>query len=127
ELAHQILAINGFQDLPSGLSVNVVQAGGGTRSNVIPDEARATVDVRVPTAAAGVALEARFRALRPTDPRTTVQAVGGIDRPPLERTAGVARLYQCARALAGELGQPLEEGGAGARSDRNFTPALAVH
>ena len=35
-----------------GVSVNVVQVSGGLRSNVIPDEARAIVDVRVPTAAA---------------------------------------------------------------------------
>ena len=52
ELAHQILRVNALQDLARGISVNVVQVSGGLRSNVIPDEARATVDVRVPTAAA---------------------------------------------------------------------------
>jgi len=52
ELAHQILSINAFQDLARGISVNVVQVTGGLRSNVIPDEAHAVVDVRVPSAAA---------------------------------------------------------------------------
>ncbi len=100
ELAHQILRINGLQDLARGISVNVVQVTGGLRSNVIPDEARAVVDVRVPTAAAAAEVEAAFRGLNPVDPRTTVEATGGLDRPPLERTEKVARLYNEAREVA---------------------------
>jgi len=126
ELAHQILAINALQDLARGLSVNVVQVSGGLRSNVIPDEARAVVDVRVPTAAAAAEVEAAFRALRPVDPRTTIEARGGFDRPPLERSDKVARLYSEARDVARELGQELGEGGTGGGSDGNFTAALGV-
>jgi glutamate carboxypeptidase len=126
ELAHQILRINALQDLARGVSVNVVQVTGGTRSNVIPDEARAAVDVRVPSLAAAAEMEAAFRGLQPVDPRTTVTAAGGFDRPPLERTEGVARLYVQARDVARELGQDLAEGGTGGGSDGNFTAALGV-
>ena len=96
------------------------------RSNVIPDEARAIVDVRVPTAAAAAEIDAAFRALRAVDERTTVEAAGGIDRPPLERTELVVRLYEQARDIARELGQELAEGGTGGGSDGNFTAALGV-
>jgi glutamate carboxypeptidase len=126
ELAHQILALNALQDLSRGISVNVVQVSGGLRSNVIPDEARAVVDVRVPTAAAAAEVEAAFGALRPVDERTTVEARGGFDRPPLERSDKVARLYGEARDVARELGQELSEGGTGGGSDGNFTAALGV-
>ena len=126
ELAHQILRVNALQDLERGISVNVVQVAGGLRSNVIPDEARATVDVRVPTAAAAAAIDAALRALRPIDERTSVEATGSLDRPPLERTAGVARLYMHAREIARELGQELAEGGTGGGSDGNLTAALGV-
>ena len=126
ELAHQILRVNALQDLARGIAVNVVQVSGGLRSNVIPDEARATVDVRVPTAAAAAEVAAAFRALRAVDERTTVEAAGGIDRPPLERTGLVERLYQEAREIARELGQELAEGGTGGGSDGNFTAALGV-
>ncbi len=126
ELAHQILRVNGLQDLARGISVNVVQVSGGTRSNVIPDEARAVVDVRVPTAEAAAEVDAAFRSLRPVDPRTTIEATGGIDRPPLERTAQVERLYKQAREIAQTLGQDLGEGGTGGGSDGNFTNALGV-
>src|SRR3954463_12374476 len=111
ELAEQILRINALQDLTRGISVNVVQISGGLRSNVIPDEARAVVDVRVPTAAAAAEVEAAFRALKAVDPRTTIEAGGGFDRPPLERSAEVVRLYNEARQVARELGLDLGEGG----------------
>ncbi len=126
ELAHQILRVNALQDLARGVSVNVVQVAGGLRSNVIPDEARALVDVRVPTAAAAAEVAAAMHRLQPVDPRTTVEARGGLDRPPLERTAGVARLYEWAHTVARELGQELGEGGTGGGSDGNLTGALGI-
>ena len=126
ELAHQILRINAFQDLSRGVSVNVVQASGGLRSNVIPDEARAIVDVRAPTADAAAAVDAAFRSLQPMDARTTVTAKGGFDRPPLERSPAVVRLYNEACRVARELGFDLQEGATGGGSDGNFTAALGV-
>ena len=126
ELAHQILRINALQNLERGLSVNVVQVSGGLRSNVIPDQARATVDVRVPTEEAAAEIDAAFRRLCPVDERTTIDVSGGLERPPLERTAGVARLYEEARIVAFGLGYELAEGGTGGGSDGNFTAALGV-
>jgi len=126
ELAHQILRINALQDLPGGVSVNVVQVSGGLRSNVIPDEARAIVDVRAATAADAAELTEAFARLTPVDPRTKIIVRGGFDRPPLERTPAVERLYLQARAVARELGQDLAEGSTGGGSDGNFTAALGV-
>jgi glutamate carboxypeptidase len=126
ELAHQILRINALQDLARGVSVNVVQVSGGLRSNVIPDEARAIVDVRVPTAAAAADVDAAFRRLAVEDPRTTITCLGGLDRPPLERSGAVAHLYEQARLIARELGQELAEGGTGGGSDGNLTAAIGV-
>ena len=126
ELAHQILRVNALQDLARGISVNVVQVSGGLRTNVIPDEARAAVDVRVPTAAAAAEIDAAFKALRAVDGRTRVSADGGLDRPPLERTALVERLYREAQQVARALGQELAEGGTGGGSDGNLTAALGV-
>jgi len=126
ELAHQILRVNALQNLARGVSVNVVTVSGGTRSNVIPDEARAHVDVRAGSAAAAAEVDAALCGLTPVDGRTSVQASGGFDRPPLERTAGVARLYDQAKIVAGLLGRDLAEGSTGGGSDGNFTAALGV-
>ena len=126
ELAHQILHINAWQDLARGISVNVTRVSGGDRTNVIPDEARAIVDVRVPSAAAAAELERAFQSLRPADPRTTLRADGGFERPPLERTERVRRLYEQARDIARALGYDLKEGGTGGGSDGNLTAAVGV-
>jgi glutamate carboxypeptidase len=126
ELARQILHLLELQDLDRGISVNVGTVAGGTRSNVAAEEARATVDVRALTSADAEALAARVRALSADDVRATVRVSGGFGRPPLERTAAVARLYEQAQAVASELGLPLGEGSAGGGSDGNFTGALGV-
>ena len=126
ELAHQITTLAALQDLERGLSVNVTVVAGGTRTNVIPDLARASVDVRVATMADAARLEQALRALTPRAKNTRLEIAGGVNRPPMERTAGVAALYERARACAGELGKPLAEGGTGGGSDGNFTAALGV-
>jgi glutamate carboxypeptidase len=51
---------------------------------------------------------------------------GGINRPPFEKHAGVARLYEHARRCAEALGQGLPEVATGGGSDGNFTAALGV-
>jgi len=126
ELARQIVLVQKLQDLDRGISVNVGTISGGTRTNVVAEEARAVVDVRAPTQADAARVDAAFRALKAVDERTAVSVTGGLDRPPLERTAQVARLYQQASEVGRELGQALGEGSTGGGSDGNFTAALGV-
>ena len=126
ELARQILRLEELHDLERGVSVTVGRVSGGTRTNVVAEDARAVIDVRATTGADAARLDAALRRLAPVDPRTTLTISGGIDRPPLERTEQVIRLYQQARAVASELGQMLEEGSTGGGSDGNFTAATGV-
>jgi glutamate carboxypeptidase len=126
ELAHQIVAIQALQDPGRGISVNVTVASAGSRTNVIPDRAQAAIDVRVPTMADARAIEAALAGLIPGTPGTRLEITGGVGRPPLERSPGVARLYEQARAAARELGRDLGEGSTGGGSDGNFTAALGV-
>ena len=126
ELAHQIVALESLRDLDRGISINVGVVAGGTRGNVIAEEARAVIDVRVPRQEDAARIETAVRALQPRNPLVRMSIEGGIDRPPLERTDGVKRLYEQARAVAAELGKDLGEGATGGGSDGNFTAALGV-
>jgi glutamate carboxypeptidase len=126
ELAHQITHIAALQNVERGVTVNVGQVSGGTRTNVVADRAVAAIDVRVPTMMDAAAIEARLRGLQPSIRGTRLELVSAAWRPPLERTAGVVRLYSIAREVARELGQDLHEGGAGGGSDGNFTAAVGV-
>ena len=126
ELAHQIVALERLRDLDRGISVNVGTVTGGTRGNVVAEEARAVIDIRVPSSEDAQRIEAAVRALRPHNSAVRMEIEGGFERPPLERTDGVVRLYHQARAVAAELGRELAEGATGGGSDGNFTAALGV-
>jgi glutamate carboxypeptidase len=126
ELARQITTLVGLNDPASGVSLNVGVLAGGTRSNVVAEEARAQIDVRVAQAADAARVDAAFAALVPTDRRVRLEVHGRINRPPMERTAGVAQLFGLAQAAARDLGLDLAEGSTGGASDGNFTAALGV-
>jgi len=126
ELARQIEKIAEFTDLRRGITVNPGVISGGTRVNVVAAEARAEVDMRVPRLKDAAVLERKFRGLRPVDKRCTIEISGGLNRPPLERSAGSAQLFRKAQALAREMGVTLEESAVGGGSDGNFTAALGV-
>jgi len=126
ELARQVLALEALQDPDRGITINVGVIAGGSRTNVIADHATAHVDVRVQTMEDAARLEAAIRRLRPSRPSIRLEMSGGIGRPPLERSAGVIRLYERARNVAATLGQEFGEGAAGGGSDGNFTAALGV-
>ena len=89
-------------------------------------EAWAEVDVRIARKADGLRIERKFAALKPADKRCAISVTGGINRPPMERTAGTVKLYRRAMALAAELGFPLDEAATGGASDGNFTSAIGV-
>ena len=126
ELAAQIGVIERLQDLPRGVSVNVGVVSGGTRPNVVAEEARAVIDVRAPARDAADAVDAALRRLHPVHPGTRLTIRGGFDRPPMERTPGGVRLFEKARSIALVLGYQLGEGSTGGGSDGNFTAALGV-
>jgi len=126
ELARVVETVSNWTDLKRGLTVSVGLAGGGSKTNVIPAEAWAEVDVRIARRADGPRIERRFAALRPMDKRCLLSVTGGINRPPMERTRGTVALYRRAQALAAELGFALEEAATGGASDGNFTSALGV-
>jgi glutamate carboxypeptidase len=126
ELARQILVVETLQDLTRGVSVNVGVVSGGTRPNVVAPEARALVDVRAPSRAEADRVDAAMRALTPHLPGARIVVDGGFERPPMERTEGVARLYALAQEAGAALGQRIEEGATGGGSDGNFCAALGV-
>jgi len=126
EMARVVERVSSWTDLKRGLTVTVGVVGGGTKTNVVPAEAWAEVDVRIARAADGPRIERKFSELRPTDKRCSLTVAGGINRPPMQRTRGTIRLFQRARSLAAEIGIMLDEAATGGASDGNFTSALGV-
>jgi glutamate carboxypeptidase len=125
EMAHQIAHISRWNQPRRGITVNTGVIEGGTRTNVIPERARALVDLRAARVEDMRALERKFRALRPILPGANLEVRGGFNRPPMERKMSAA-LYAKARALSKEMGMTLGEAFVGGGSDGNFTAALGV-
>jgi glutamate carboxypeptidase len=126
ELTRQIERIAGFTELKRGITVNPGVISGGTRSNVVAAEARAEVDIRVLRLRDAPALEKKFRSLKPFDRRCTIEVTGGLNRPPMERSAGIVALFRKSQELGREIGVELEESLTGGGSDGNFTAALGI-
>jgi glutamate carboxypeptidase len=125
EIAFQIARITKWNQPRHGITVNAGVIEGGTRTNVIPDRARAMIDIRASRHADMRALERKFRALRPILAGAKLEIRGGFNRPPMERKMSVA-LFVKARALSKEMGVTIEEAFVGGGSDGNFTAALGV-
>jgi glutamate carboxypeptidase len=126
ELARQIEKVSGFTELERGLTVNVGIVSGGSRTNVVPAEASAQVDVRIARMKDAAGIDKKIRSLRPFHRKCKIEITGGINRPPMERTAGVAALYKQASAIARDLGWKLGEAAVGGGSDGNFTAGLGI-
>ena len=126
ELAHVVETVSGWTDKKRGLTVSVGLAGGGSKTNVIPAESWAEVDVRIARSSDGPRIERKFAGLKPVDKRCALAVTGGINRPPMERSRGTVKLYRQARSLAAELGFALDEAATGGGSYGNFTAALGI-
>ena len=126
ELARQIEKVSAFTDLKKGLTVNVGIVSGGSRTNVVPAEATAQVDVRIARVKDAAEIDKQMRSLRPFNRKCKIEISGGINRPPMERSSGIAALYAQASAIARESGWKLGEAAVGGGSDGNFTAGLGI-
>jgi glutamate carboxypeptidase len=126
EMAHQVLALKALSDPATGTTINIGVVDGGTRPNVVAAHARAEIDVRFARASEAERVVRAINDLHPKLAGARLRISGGVDRPPMERSAGTIRLAQLAQRLAGELGFALSETSTGGGSDGNFTAAIGV-
>jgi glutamate carboxypeptidase len=121
ELANIIQTLEAMNDLKRRVTVNVGVIRGGTRPNVIAEEAYAEVDLRVPAIADAEELVPKILNLKSQTEGVSVKIVGGLNRPPYEKSNAGAALFEHARTIAAEIGFDLVDTSTGGGSDGNFT------
>ena len=126
ELALQLPRVAKLTDLRRGTTVNIGVIQGGTRANVVPEEASAIIDVRITRLADAAALERKLKSLKPINRKCKLTITGGVNRPPMERNSGVVALYKQAAGLAKAMAWKIGEAAVGGGSDGNFTAALGI-
>src|SRR5207237_9636295 len=94
EISRQIIKLQGMTDRARGTTVTVGVVQGGTRSNVVPAEAAAEIDVRITSIEEGERVVKLIKALSPELPDARLEIRGSINRPAMERSAATDRLFR---------------------------------
>ena len=128
ELAHQILAIKELASIDHGTTVNVTVISGGTADNVIPDYAKARVDVRIAVADEGQRIEDGFQALGRNIhiPGVRVEVRGGINRMPMVPSEKTKQLWEQIAVIGEAIGLEMTLTTTGGCSDGNYTASLGI-
>ncbi len=126
EMAHFLLLAEGLTDYEQGTTVNLTVAKGGSVTNVIAEEAKASLDMRALKLTEAERIEKTLKAYIPKDSRVKVTITGGLDRPPLEFDEKNQKLFAEAKTAMEKLGFMLEGAVVGGGSDGNFTSALGI-
>jgi glutamate carboxypeptidase len=132
ELIHQLDSIAGAAPLSGdGPTLNLTVLKAGERSNIIPDEADASLSLRIrkPEEREQVVAKIRAAAANTTVPDTSVTVTAEPGYPPLIQTPDVAALAARAQAIYAELGKSVSLSGNGGASESAVaqsmgTPAL---
>ncbi len=127
---HELLRkLNAVLDLPrpDGFTLNVGVVRGGIRPNVVADLAEAEIDVRAPTPADVDWIDAAMRRIAAEThvPGTTTVLGGGVEFPPMPRTAASLALFELVRQAGAEQGLTLEHTATGGGSDGNYASQFA--
>ena len=126
EISKQIQQIHTLNALEKGTTVNVCMINGGTASNVIPENASAEIDVRFTSMTEAERIKNEIKNLQSFDERVSLELLGDINRPPMERTKGVVALYKKAKTIADAMNYEFGETQVGGALDGNFVGALGV-
>ena len=127
ELSYQIQRLHGLTDYETGTTVNVGIVSGGRGANVVADYAEADIDVRIMTMTEAERVDNIITTMQPVLPGASVTVIGGMTRPPMERSEEIAKLFQLAQSIGTEEFQwKLGESSAGGVSDGNFTAACGT-
>lgn len=126
ELSHQVLAMLELADLSRATTVTPTLMSAGTTTNTVPAMASVDVDVRAVDVVEQERVDAALRSLVARTPGTSLELLGGINRPPLAAPASKDLVIR-ARRIAEELGlPPLLDVAVGGGSDGNFTAGMGV-
>ena len=128
ELARKISKLHKLTDHSAGISVNVGLIEGGNTVNTVAPSATAHVDLRISRMEQATWLEQQVEDIcaTPDVEGTSIELVGGIDRPPMVKNEQTIRLLEVIQEAGNELGIVIRDTATGGGSDASFTSAIGV-
>jgi glutamate carboxypeptidase len=120
EIARVIDQLAKLENPALGTSVVPTTLRSGTTTNTVPALAILDIDSRSFSMAEMERVREAIQQLKPLNPEARIEVTGGINRPPLEKSA-TTTLYELAESVAKDLGMPpLGSASVGGASDGNF-------
>lgn len=126
EMSHHIIALQNLNHNTFGTTVNVGKISGGTVSNVVPDRAEITVDLRYKTIAEKERIQHEIMAIPLLDKKTSKEVTFSEGSNPLEQNDKNIHLYELAKQCAQKLGFDLNHQFVGGASDGNRISHLGI-
>ncbi|HMD88652.1 MAG TPA: M20 family metallopeptidase [Anaerolineaceae bacterium] len=126
EMAYHVLVAQKLTDYDKGTTVNVGLIRGGTRTNVVPETAKAMIDFRVTSKDEVSRLEEWVKGLKPVIQGVEISASFTLNRPPMPRDDRMVQTFKKAQSIVEEIRLNLNEGSTGGGSDANFVAALGI-
>lgn len=128
ELSHKIQSLHALSEHERGLSVNIGLISGGTSVNTVAPNARAEIDVRISSDEQGIEIDKKVRDIcsKAVLEGIVLSLTGGINRPPMAKTAESAVLIDIIKAEATALNITLEDVSTGGGSDASFTAGVGT-
>lgn len=126
EMAHQLVGLSSLPDPARGITMNYGLIRGGTRTNVVPEKCRCSLDIRLKDEGDQGRISEVLDGLEPVTEGAKIHISGGWNRPPMQRTPLMQDTFQKAQTIAESIGIQISEGGTGGGSDANFVAALGI-
>jgi glutamate carboxypeptidase len=126
EIAKIVQRLENLTNYKLGTTVNVGTINGGSGTNIVPDTAEISVDLRYKAADEGQRINKLIKSLTPEDDRIELEIDGDLNRPPLEKNNENQTLYKIAKKASQRIGIGIQESSVGGGSDGNFTSAIGV-
>jgi glutamate carboxypeptidase len=127
-LARKVGSLAELTDMTVGTTLNTGVISGGSLPYVVPDNAEASVDIRVPCEAERVRILGLIRTVaeRVEIPGTSCSIEGSFHRPPMDPTASTAKLKAIIEEEAQSVNLAVQWASCGSVSDANNIAALGV-
>jgi len=126
EMARFALFAASLSDPAAGTTVTPTVAGAGEKTNVVPEAARLSADVRVWTRAEESRVREALAGYEAADRGVSLSIDARFDRPPMEETKASRALFDRVAFLARSLGREIRGKRVGGASDGNLTAAAGI-
>lgn len=129
ELAHQIMQFQSLNGWREGVTINIGRISGGTATNVVPDYAEVSIDLRFLQHVDRYDTEQRWHEMMQHKSIPGVQLTLQRDpscRDPMECTPQSLRLVHCAQRIGQQLGFEVDHAATGGISDANYVSSFGL-